>query len=128
MSFLEWWSTHQQLNKRNVFWLSWHAHGCINVVMGKFAQKSLTEELMNISVKLCIVFQLGSSVSGQIVDVAVLGASLVVRSLVMADELFGVVVDAPAAQNKLWGLIELTCSWMHKFWDGQIRKELLSSG
>jgi hypothetical protein len=69
--------------------------------MGKFAQKSLTEELMNISVKLCIVFQLGSSVSGQIVDVAVLGASLVVRSLVMADELFGVVVDAPAAQNKL---------------------------
>jgi len=69
--------------------------------MGKFAQKSLTEELMNIRVKLCIVFQLGSSVSGQIVDVAVLGASLVVRSLVMADELFGLVVDAPAAQKKL---------------------------
>ena len=70
--------------------------------MGEFAEKSLiTEELMNISVKLCIRCQLGSSVTGQIVDVAVLGASLVVHFFVMADELCGVVVDAPAAQKKL---------------------------
>ena len=67
--------------------------------MGKFAQNSLTEELMSISVKWCIRYPLGSSVSGQIVDVAILGASFVVHSFVMADELCVVVVDTSIPQQ-----------------------------
>lgn len=45
------------------------------------------------------------------------------HSFVMTDhELFGV-VDAPAAQKKECVLVELTCSWMHKYCDGQVCTE-----
>lgn len=51
------------------------------------------------------------------------------HSSVMADhELFGLVVDAPAAHKKESVLIELTCSWMHKYCDGQVCTEKPNRG